>query len=505
MPYSPNRRTKQASAAGEESNPKRATPAFPRGSDGAGGVRISPPKQFDPVRPFFVNGQWVMPLAYPPYAVPPVVPHLGFYSHPPPGAHPAQGMAPGSSSTPASTQTTDCPNLSLHSSAEFQNQNTRSNASIQVEAPSNPPISSIRPSQITKSHIESLRQNLKRVDDQLQYNTHQIDVKHMESLAKEIADSIRALEQALPRQLEFEEMHYPKAASEDPKPNGELSDALAPQRGPQYKGIPSDRKRSSARGPLTSAKYGKSVFSLDTGFLQPVGSDGDASKSFSGLPVSAAAAPPFQPSGQIISSSSNSGEDSKGPDNTRALSPSGRNKHVAALGIKNQLRDGLEIQSHALNGHAHAQTFAPPANVTRQPYLVGYLPLGIEHAAAQQSEDYVYPRQLSPEEVRARHLYWGQAPPSATKGLPIFDGKDFYPPSPTKSRDGDRSMAPGVGFTASRTDTTDPFSSGESRNAETHTRVTSYSVSDEVGGKKPEVNEVVVSFSVLMLRRLERS
>lgn len=65
------------------------------------------------------------------------------------------------------------------------------------------------------------------------------------------------------------------------------------------------------------------------------------------------------------------------------------------------------------------------------PYLIGSLRLGI-NANLATPDDFNYNRPLTDEEVRARHLYWGKAPISAQHGLPKFDGKDFYPPSPVK-------------------------------------------------------------------------
>lgn len=65
------------------------------------------------------------------------------------------------------------------------------------------------------------------------------------------------------------------------------------------------------------------------------------------------------------------------------------------------------------------------------PYLIGSLPHGI-NAHLAKSSDFSYSRPLNEEEVRARHLYWGKAPHSIQRGLPKFDGKDFYPPSPVK-------------------------------------------------------------------------
>lgn len=67
----------------------------------------------------------------------------------------------------------------------------------------------------------------------------------------------------------------------------------------------------------------------------------------------------------------------------------------------------------------------------RIPYLTGYVPTGIEPGEAR-SSDYVYSRELSDEEKKARALYWGNADRELTRGLPKFDGKDFYPASPQK-------------------------------------------------------------------------
>src|SRR5687768_6896196 len=55
--------------------------------------------------------------------------------------------------------------------------------------------------------------------------------------------------------------------------------------------------------------------------------------------------------------------------------------------------------------------------------------------------DYAYTRSLTEDELRARHMYWGKTPRHLQKGLPKFDGKDFYPPSPTKGRSADRSTS----------------------------------------------------------------
>lgn len=65
------------------------------------------------------------------------------------------------------------------------------------------------------------------------------------------------------------------------------------------------------------------------------------------------------------------------------------------------------------------------------PYLYGFPPSGMTFEKASSSE-LQYSRKLTEDEQRARHLYWGKAPREALKGLPKFDGRDFYPPSPVK-------------------------------------------------------------------------
>ena len=85
--------------------------------------------------------------------------------------------------------------------------------------------------------------------------------------------------------------------------------------------------------------------------------------------------------------------------------------------------------------------------------------------------DYVYTRPLTEDELRARHMYWGKTPRHLQKGLPKFDGKDFYPPSPTrepatKSESEQRALPsgqPGINFGCGLTRKTesDPFHAKE--------------------------------------------
>jgi hypothetical protein len=99
-----------------------------------------------------------------------------------------------------------------------------------------------------------------------------------------------------------------------------------------------------------------------------------------------------------------------------------------------QIQARSMVRSDTFHGHTDliaSQHHFPNISGHAVPYLVGVLPQGISTIGAN-SSDLVYPRPLTEEELRARHLYWGKASASAQKGLPKFDGKDFYPPSPIK-------------------------------------------------------------------------
>jgi hypothetical protein len=69
------------------------------------------------------------------------------------------------------------------------------------------------------------------------------------------------------------------------------------------------------------------------------------------------------------------------------------------------------------------------------PYLMGFPPPGKKIEEVEPNE-LAYGRPLCEQEIRARLLYWGKAPQEVTKalGLPKFDGRDFFPPSPVQSK-----------------------------------------------------------------------
>ena len=73
-----------------------------------------------------------------------------------------------------------------------------------------------------------------------------------------------------------------------------------------------------------------------------------------------------------------------------------------------------------------------PAISNVGPYLSGYTQPG-HHETGSREVMFHYSRDLTGAELLARKLYWGSGGKQhQQKGLPKFDGKDFYPPSPQK-------------------------------------------------------------------------
>ena len=451
-----------------------------QGLDGAGGVRMPPTGQFDASRPCFLNGQWMLPLGTSPYpyALHPLMASPGYMGGQYAGS--ILGQAQIHAQMPAGSA--PYPNFDAQGT-----QNAGIHRPTPLGAPTTPPISSIRPSQITRSHIESLKQNLKRVEDQLQYNVHQIDVKHMEGLAREIRHSIKALEDALPRQLEFEELHYPKPEKQEPRLNGIPFGSVGLQ---ATTGGSSTIKENGVPSQVTGkpSKAVRGIFSGDNNtFQRSVSSDSDQSRQFSGLPMTAAAATPFQPSVQpsnhgLGSSSEDGYKESREAARKRFMSLGGNSFREMAINLTTK-EHGTPVHGKA-NAHQNGSIGAAnnaklslQQSSQQRPYLVGSLPPGSNSKDAVHG-NFIYPRELTAEEIRARHLYWGQAPRSAMKGLPKFDGKDFYPPSPSKVRED--VVLGALGTIDSSQTATDPFSSTDSRKTEGPTIATSCSESEDL-------------------------
>ncbi|EGX94225.1 hypothetical protein CCM_02496 [Cordyceps militaris CM01] len=344
----------------------------------------------DGSRPFYFNGQW--PMTHNPSLFAYGMPSFSGFPHPsmvgpvavPPAIQPTPSSltsVPAHIPVPASSKS-DKPVTGTAKPGPAVAASPTTPASLP-----NPPISSIRPSEITKKQIDVLKGSLKYLEDQLLYNKHQIDEKWMEYQAHMVRQQVGQFEKNLQNQKSFEESYYPKSKDNSSassvsvtaqNPSTDESSAQPPNDGTGNSGQKPWREKDheyfQAHQGINSTK------SVSLFAPKRLGSNAEPTKKISTLPVHAALAPPFQPQNE-------------GPGRSSFLS----------------------------------------SRKPDTPYLIGMIPAGSNQDKARET-GYQYARDLTDDELRARHMYWGKAPHHLQRGLPKFDGKDFYPPSPTRDR-----------------------------------------------------------------------
>ena len=331
-------------------------------------------------------------------------------------------------------------------------------ANASFNAGTAPPISSIRPSDITKKQIASFKQNLKYHEDQLQYNRHQIDEKEMEQRIQIIKGHIHNFESTLKTQLEYEGAHFKTTqGNEDKKPSQPV--AIAEERKVLSQppaqiatlgyGAPATKQEmdEAINRRIAPASYGLNPNIGAGGNVMSQSSVNPALLGVNGLqalPSDAALAPVFQPRGYASTWNSSKyakemkaykeaekrllATETKSLDHLRASGQRSMSQPFFPMGPRAE--GNLSIPENPVrsggNGAKQQARFGVP-------YLLGTLPKGVNPRTAR-DQDYVYKRPLTDEERRSRFLYWGKAPRSAVRGLPKYDGKHFYPPSPVKER-----------------------------------------------------------------------
>lgn len=414
-------------------------------------VKLSPPEHFDHSKPFMYNGQqWMFPMfpsPYPgymgmgpqPYAGPQMpgapmmmAPHMAMPQMMGP-------MGPMGIPTPQHVMPPPPPPVVTRQPTP--------------QPPSKPPISSIRPSQITRKQIDGLRANLKYHEDQLQFNKHQIDEKDMENKIQLLNNDIQRFEQVFKAQAEYEEKHYPKSdkAKEDVLSSGRSSSAAPSTKtsqsqseeskeskattitvGSQVKPRKKERSRDSIG--LNSNKSSTAPYSFED--ATRVASFGNNSSRKSTLPSGAALAPVFQPrSASGVSALTVPITKSKKweQDNTPEGEPTQEQLDEAGRRL---CEAGTNAWGQAPMSNPTSQHQSPRnSGQLGVPYLVGTLPQGVSNTYPQQRIDYEYSRKLTEVEVEARQLYFGKAPRDVGRGLPKYDGRNFYPASPEKQNE----------------------------------------------------------------------
>ncbi|KFA79013.1 hypothetical protein S40288_00589 [Stachybotrys chartarum IBT 40288] len=312
--------------------------------------------------------------------------------------------------------------------------NVAMSSTVGFAPPAKPPISSIRPSEITRKQLDMLRGSLKYIEDQLLYNKHQIDERGMESQAQMLRQQIEHFQKTCDLQMEFERVHYPgperknesmsssSSPAETPSKSSVTSEPACEQSAQQVKPVlpddssqhqsgksRSNKNKSTARQ-STGTSIGKATPALSVSrFAAETSSESEPLKRTSTLPFTAALAPPFQP---------------RADGNSYAYVVAPADVEIST----SHFNDG-SVES---NAYRKSQKGSSDMAISGQPYLVGQIPLGINRGSIIDT-GYTYTRELTEDELRARHMYWGKAPRHLQKGLPKFDGKDFYPPSPVKA------------------------------------------------------------------------
>ncbi|KAI1748538.1 hypothetical protein F4782DRAFT_534370 [Xylaria castorea] len=481
-------------------------------------VRISPPEQFDQNRPFYVNGQLVFPpTGMGPGPMPPMMPNSHFFAPGvmPAAAHPDPRMVAvnhHSSNMPMVTGS-NAPPPQPYSGAP-----DRSPAPQPILTPAGPPsgaappLSSIRPSEITRKQLENLRNSLKYYVGQLQFNRHQIDEPWVFAQAQKLRDGIKQFEHNYQMQIQFEMEHYPNM---EPTPS-HISELVMPCNTPSR---PPSIRHTQASG------------SSHHGSIRSIG-PASGSKHFQPQQAGPGNRGSSKPNRAAVGINSNRTDNStahidaleaaviqrlSGPDATpqqkamleaitRPLNPKHDPKHLAAqqlssdnssskdssvqpvlIGENKQMQEHIQpsapcLQKQRRDGHivqpgAAYLTNTNPSYIARAngnglaiPYLVGNYPPGAD-PWTYQGHEFVYARELTEAEKQARNAYWGKLP-SKGAGLPKFDGKDFYPASPQKAIEDKgrgldaRSKQPGIDFAAElKRSEVDPFRSSRDANS----------------------------------------
>lgn len=388
-------------------------------------MQLSQPEQLGRTRAPYYNGQWMMPPTHPfyPYGFP------SLHGYPAPHVFPGNMMTP-----PGFSVQMRPPVTTLKEGQSPKGQHVCSAASaVSFAPPAKPPISSIRPSEITRKQLDMLRGSLKYIEDQLLYNKHQIDERGMESQAQMLRQQIEHFQKTCDLQMEFERAHYPgperknesmsssSSPAETPSKSSVTSEAAYKQSAQQVKTVlpddpsqhqsgksRSNKNRSTARQ-SSGTSIGKAMPALSVSRIAAeTSSKSEPLKRTSTLPFTAALAPPFQPR-------------TDGSSYAYAVAPADVEISMS------HFNDG----SAGSSAYRKSQKGSSDVAISGQPYLVGQIPLGI-NCGSMIDTGYSYTRELTEDELRARHMYWGKAPRHLQKGLPKFDGKDFYPPSPVK-------------------------------------------------------------------------
>ncbi|KAI8959450.1 hypothetical protein F5Y11DRAFT_359223 [Daldinia sp. FL1419] len=424
-------------------------------------IKITPRDQFEQNRPFYHNGNVIYPSTY--GLLPGQMPMPMILSSPcfPPGIVGNLGSAGSHMSTFGSMgqPSPAVPMLSpaVVPSAHFNVPHAASGggqSAPTTSAPSQgttPHITSIRPSEITKRQLDALKTSLKYYEDQLQYNKHQIDEKWTVEQADKVRESVRQFEQNYKMQADFEASYYPQLHA---------GSSNSTQQGAIWKtptgssSVRSRRGNTSQNSSIGVSEHGRSLSHFQSSERISSGYGKHKNSRAIGINSNKGSTSPLHADPALEALIREKIDRGLAPDPAKnTASYTGAASTPAFDGVSHYstaqsegMNIGFGVPPFDQNGNWNSANRAPsmsfqpsPAshvpNSHNRPYLIGTLPRGANPHGGP-GTDYAYSRELTAEEKRARSNYWGNVP-NVGFGLPKFDGKDFYPPSPAKDTRGD--------------------------------------------------------------------
>ncbi|RDW72123.1 hypothetical protein BP5796_08157 [Coleophoma crateriformis] len=403
-------------------------------------VKISHPSQFDQTKPFMYNGHLVYPapagfqppantqplpitmLAAPNFLPPGMMGGLPLHGSPFFPANPLGMMAAGQ------PQPTMFPNGSLRVSHGFP--------AMLAPPPAFAPFAPLHPNSFPLSeHTKQLLQSYRMQLEQLNAGITHLDQEQLTHTRNSLGSQIMMLETMLNEQLKNERAFAEGYARETENQKSLIAD-------------------NSTSANITSRTESAQQSRLSaTAAMAPPFKPRSQSKA---VPITRPVTPvtPFQPEIVEISQEAMDEIESRFLSKVEWSEPRKPDAaHKEPIRVNLPKAHTMHFMTHLANGnvdvdythtlkqsntyHAHSESIqspsAGPSVLPKDvPYLVGAFPKGAQASGAAVGS-LTYPRPLNEDEICARHLYWGKAPRSAFKGLPKFDGKDFYPASPTKA------------------------------------------------------------------------
>jgi hypothetical protein len=339
------------------------------------------------------------------------------------------------------------------------------------------------PALIAAHGIQALQQQIRNMDIQLQNNKHQVDVQHVTIQRESIQNQIFTLQSILNASLGAVNQEavpfitnygagipgVSLTAGTTPNTSNTFGTTHGPENKPLHVGSQFtpylastvEKEEPDRKGQVPS--MAKANLTESPVRYEPL--------SRKRLTAAAAMAPPFQPRIQQPIQRKLIGEKEKSPpkvlgynpdqlsnpDETtaeieaRLLSKSGKwaslTHQLNSVPTRGHSQVPMLPKAHSMHQPTHSNTFNksvptlkkfatiqvhdPNDFKDRVPYLRGYPPRDVP-ADDVKPGDFLYTRKLTEDEIRAKYLYWGKAPREAMRGLPKWDGRDFYPPSPAK-------------------------------------------------------------------------